>query len=73
MRIKEPTLISTTATFVYEVDVDGKKIKATCKEGRWEYDLSPCYVDLNEEEIDDLEQEFVCALGEIKTIPIERE
>ena len=59
MRIKNPTLISRKLTEVYEVDVDGTKVTATYtydmdneQSGGWVYDLEPCYVDLDEEEIE---------------------
>jgi hypothetical protein len=67
-KIKNPLLISEEYRGyqkVYEVDVEGTKIQATYtydaeEEHRsgWEYDLSPCYVDLDEDEIHDLEEEF---------------
>lgn len=66
-RVKEPVLISESFGSyqkVYEMDIEGKKIIATYtydgeEEHRsgWEYDLSPCYVDLTEDEILDLEEE----------------
>lgn len=66
-RVKEPVLISESFGSyqkVYEMDIKGKKIIATYtydgeEEHRsgWEYDLSPCYVDLTEDEILDLEEE----------------
>lgn len=66
-RVKEPVLISESVGSyqkVYEMDIEGKKIIATYtydgeEEHRsgWEYDLSPCYVDLTEDEILDLEEE----------------
>jgi hypothetical protein len=66
-RVKEPVLISESFGSyqkVYEMDIEGKKITATYtydgeEEHRsgWEYDLSPCYVDLTEDEILDLEEE----------------
>ena len=73
MRIKNPTLISRKLTEVYEVDVEGTKVTATYtydmdneQSGGWEYDLEPCYVDLDEEEIEELEDEFYIALCEAK-------
>ena len=66
-RVKEPTLISEEPRGyqkVYEIDIEGKKIIATYtydaeEEHRsgWEYDLSPCYEGLTEDEILDLEEE----------------
>ena len=67
-KIKDPLLISEENRGyqkVYEVDVEGKKVIATytydgVEEHRsgWDYDLTPCYVDLTEDEIQDLEDEF---------------
>lgn len=69
MKIKNPTLISKKLTEVYEVDVEGTKVIATYtydmgneQAGGWEYDLEPCFVDLEDDEIDDLEEEFYQAL-----------
>jgi hypothetical protein len=65
MRIKNPTLLNKQLTEVYEVDVEGTKVIATYtydmqEEHRsgWDYDLTPCYVDLTEDEIEELEEEF---------------
>ncbi len=76
-RIKDPLLIDQTFGSyqkVYEVDVEGKKVIATYtydgeEEHRsgWEYDLSPCYVDLTEDEIQELEDEFYEVLCESTT------
>ena len=76
-RIKNPLLISEEHRGyqkVYEVDVEGKKVIATYtydgeEEHRsgWEYDLSPCYVGLDEDEICDLEDEFYEMLCESTT------
>ena len=73
-KIKNPTLIhSTYGSYrkVYEVDVEGTKILATYvydgeEEHRsgWDYDLTPCYVGLDEDEIQELEDEFYEALCE---------
>jgi hypothetical protein len=72
MRIKDPTLIYKQVNAVYEVDVEGKKIRATYsydigdeQAGGWSYDLTPCYVDLTEEEIQDLEDEFADVILDI--------
>jgi len=65
MKIKDPELITKQVNAVYVVDVEGKKIQVTYRydmdneqAGGWDYDLSPCFVDLTEEEIEDLEEEF---------------
>ena len=73
-KIKNPTLIHATYGSyrkVYEVDVEGTKILATYvydgeEEHRsgWDYDLTPCYVGLDEDEIQELEDEFYEALCE---------
>ena len=72
MRIKDPTLIYKQVNAVYEVDVEGKKVVATYRydmdneqAGGWNYDLTPCYVDLTEEEIEDLEEEFADVILDI--------
>ena len=69
MKIKNPTLISKKLTEVYEVDVEGTKVIATYtydmdneQSGGWDYDLEPCFVDLEDDEIEDLEEEFYQAL-----------
>jgi hypothetical protein len=76
MRIKDPLLISQTFGSyqkVYEVDVEGKKVIATYtydgneeQRSGWDYDLSPCCIDLTEDEIQELEDEFYEVLCEIK-------
>jgi len=75
MKIKDPLLISEeyhSYQKVYEVDVEGKKIIATFtydgeyeERSGWDYDLSPCYVDLTEGEIRELEAEFYEVLCEL--------
>jgi hypothetical protein len=72
-RIKDPELITKQVNAVYVVDVEGKKVQATYRydmdneqAGGWDYDLSPCYVDLTEDEIQELEDEFYEVLCEIK-------
>ena len=72
MRIKDPVLVSKTVNAIYIVDVDGKKIEVTYwynldneGQGGWDYDLEPCYVDLTEEEIEDLEEEFENIIADI--------
>jgi hypothetical protein len=69
MKIKNPTLIYKRLQEVYEVDVEGTKVIATYtynmdneQSGGWDYDLEPCFVDLEDDEIDDLEEEFYQAL-----------
>jgi hypothetical protein len=76
-KIKNPCLINTTFHSyqkVYEVDVEGKKVIATYtydgeEEHRsgWNYNLRPCYVGLDEDEIYDLEEEFYEMLCETTT------
>jgi hypothetical protein len=73
MRIKDPTLISKTIHASYEVDVEGTKIYVEYRydmdneqAGGWKYDLSPCYVDLDEDEIRELEEEFASVILETK-------
>ena len=67
-KIKNPLLVSVEYRGyqkVYEIDVEGTKVIATYnydseEEHRsgWDYDLTPCYVDLTDDEICDLEDEF---------------
>ena len=72
MRIKKPTLMYMQEKKVYEVDVEGTKVIATYEydmdneqASGWDYDLTPCYVDLTEDEIQELEDEFYQALCEV--------
>jgi hypothetical protein len=72
MRIKDPTLIDKRCTAEYEIDVEGTKVRAYYNydsnnemNGGWEYDLSPCYVDLDEDEIQELEDEFCNVIYDI--------
>jgi hypothetical protein len=65
MKIKEPVLVYKKVNITYVVDVEGQEVVATytydiCDEmnGGWDYDLSPCYEGLNDDEILDLEEEF---------------
>ena len=65
MRIKDPVLIKKQVTAIYEVDVEGTKVEVVYSydlddegKGGWDYDLSECYTDLTDEEIEDLEEEF---------------
>jgi hypothetical protein len=72
MRIKDPVLFKKTVNAIYIVDVEGKKIEVTYwydlddeGKGGWDYDLTPCYVDLTEEEIEDLEEEFEIVISNL--------
>jgi hypothetical protein len=72
MKIKDPVLVSKKQVAVYEVDVDGTKIEVTYwydlddeGKGEWDYDLEPCYINLSEEEMEDLEEEFENVISEI--------
>ena len=65
MRIKDPVLVSKEIVSVYEVDVEGQKIKVYYSydmdeegKGGWDWDLSPCYEGLTDDEIQELEDEF---------------
>jgi hypothetical protein len=74
-KIKKPTLIHATYNSyrkVYEVDVEGTKILATYvydaedkQRSGWDYDLTRCFVGLDEEEIQELEDDFHEALCEV--------
>lgn len=78
MKIKQPRLVDKTIhsiTAVYEFDIEGKKVIATFTDdgsgedddvnNGWKFDLSPCLVDLTEEESDELTEEFLEALNGI--------
>ena len=75
-KIKNPLLLSTEHygyQKVYEVDVEGTKVLATYtydgeyeERSGWNYDLTPCYVGLDEDQIQELEDEFYEVLCEIK-------
>lgn len=65
MRIKDPVLISKQVFTVYEVDVEGTKIEVFYSynmddegKGGWDWDLSPCYEGLTDDEIQELDDEF---------------
>ena len=65
MRIKDPVLISKQVVAVYEVDVEGTKIEVFYSydmddegKGGWDWDLSPCYEGLTDDEIQELDDEF---------------
>lgn len=73
MRIKDPVLVAKQEKKVYEVDVEGTKVMATYEydmdneqASGWDYDLTPCCVDLTEDEVLELEDEFYEVLCEIK-------
>jgi hypothetical protein len=71
--IKDPVLVAKNIVAIYSVDVDGTKIEVCYSygmdeegKGGWDYDLSPCYEGLNQEEIEDLEEQFedvICDIG----------
>ena len=73
-KIKNPLLLSTEHRGYqkfYEVDVEGTKVLATYtydgeieERSGWDYDLTPCYVGLDEDEIQELEDEFYEVLYE---------
>ena len=76
-KIKNPLLVSEEYRGyqkVYEIDVEGTKVIATYtydseEEHRsgWDYDLTPCYVGLTDDEICDLEDDFYEVLCESTT------
>jgi hypothetical protein len=73
MKIKDPTLLYKSVHAEYEVDVEGTKVPVTYRydmndeqAGGWQYDLSPCFVDLTDDEIADLEEEFASVILELK-------
>ena len=73
MRIKDPVLVAKQEKKVYEVDVEGTKVMATYEydmdneqASGWDYDLTLCCVDLTEDEVLELEDEFYEVLCEIK-------
>jgi len=72
MKIKDPVLLYKVLREVYEIDVAGKKVIATYsydmeneQSGGWDYDLSPCYVGLDEDEKFELEEEFESVIYDI--------
>jgi len=72
MKIKDPVLVSKQIVSVYEVDVEGKKIKVYYSydmddegKGGWDWDLSPCYEGLNENQIQELDDEFEEVIAEL--------
>jgi hypothetical protein len=73
MNIKEPVLIEKQVYAIYEVDVEGVKIQATYtnngetdEANGWDYDLSPCFEGLDDDEIEDLEEEFLVMLYDLE-------
>jgi hypothetical protein len=72
LKIKDPVLVSKTVNATWTVDVDGTKIEVTYwynlddeQSGGWDYDLTPCYENLTEEEIEDLEEEFELVIEDL--------
>lgn len=72
MKIKNPVLISKEIVSVYEVDVEGTKIPVFYSysmddegKGGWDWDLSPCYKGLTENEIRELDDEFEEVISEL--------
>jgi hypothetical protein len=72
-RVKEPVLVSMVVRKAYVIDIEGTKINAYYnydmdneQASGWEYDLTPCYVDLDEDEIFDLEEEVHVMLTNTK-------
>ena len=73
MKIKNPVLLEKQVNAVYEVDVEGIKIQVTYNysledemNGGWDYDLSPCYEGLTDDEIEELESEFEIVLDNLE-------
>ena len=73
MKIKEPVLIEKRKHAIYEIDVEGVKIEAMYSytsedemNGGWDYDLSPCFEGLDDDEIEELEDEFTVVLYELE-------
>jgi hypothetical protein len=71
MNIKDPVLVYKFIKEIYEVDVNGTKVIAKYsydleneQGGGWDYDLTPCYEGLDEDEISDLEDDFYQVLCE---------
>ncbi len=72
-RVKEPVLVDMRVSKCYVVDIEGTKINAYYnydmsneQASGWEYDLTPCCVDLDENEILDLEEEVHEVLNNAK-------
>jgi hypothetical protein len=73
MKIKELVLLYKQVVAMYEVDVDGTKINVSyCYDmddegkGGWDWDLTPCYEGLDEDEILDLEEEFEIVISDME-------
>jgi hypothetical protein len=73
MKIKDPVLIEKQVRAIYEIDVEGVRIQATYAytledemNGGWDYDLSPCFEGLDDDEIEDLEEEFLVTLYDLE-------
>lgn len=71
-KIKDPVLVAKNIVAIYHVDVDGTKIEVCYAygmddegKGGWDYDLSPCYENLTEEEIEDLEEKFELVIEDL--------
>jgi len=72
MKIKI-ALIDKVLEEVYKADVEGTEVIATYvydmnneQAGGWQFDLTPCFVDLDDHEIEELEGEFYNALLETR-------
>ena len=72
-RVKEPVLVGMVVRKAYVIDIEGTKINAYYnydmdneQASGWAYDLTPCYVDLDEDEILDLEEEVHVMLTNTK-------
>jgi hypothetical protein len=71
-KIKDPRLIEELIYAVYEIDVEGTKVIAYYNNdpdsdfNGWKYDLTPCFVDLTEDEIQELEEDFDQVLCELR-------
>ena len=73
MIIKDPVLIEKQVHAIYEFDVGGIKIQATYtnngdtdESNGWNYDLSPCFEGLDDDEIEELEEEFLVTLYDLE-------
>jgi hypothetical protein len=78
LKIKDPVLVAKNIVAIYNVDVGGTNIEVCYAydmdeegKGGWDYDLTPCYENLTDEEIEDLEEQFedvICDIGESKCL-----
>lgn len=73
MKIKNPVLLEKQVNAVYEVDVEGIKIQVTYNysledemNGGWDYDFSPCFEGLTDDEIEELEYELEIVLDNLE-------